>query len=216
MRYINIDKVLSLHQNLHVEECDDHTPRRLSGVFVMNTEYNEICFFKQYSIDADLTVFPPYVIETKGSIPEYYPHRYKDGGLCLETDTRIITECSINYNEFDLEIWFNHFLIPFFFTFEYYNRFGEFPFGERSHGSRGIIEFYREHFGLSSSEQTIGFLIRVSKLKSYRGHLTCPCGSEKRIRNCHKDEVIEALNPTQKECIIKDLVLINNEIQKGW
>lgn len=207
MLYINIDKVLSQHQNLHVEECEDHTPRRLCGVFVMNTEYNEVCFYGQYSIDVDLTVIPPYVIETGGKISKNYPHRYSDGGLCLETDGRIKIEC-IQNNEFDFDVWFNHFLIPYFFSFEYYNRFGEFPFGERPHGSKGIIEYYQELFRLDSPEQTKNFLLQISKMKCYRGHLLCPCGSGKRIRNCHKIEVINALKPTEKECINNDLKMI--------
>lgn len=208
MRYINIDKVLSQHQNLRVEECDNHTPRRLCGEFIMNTEYNEVCFYKQYSIDVNLTKTPPYVIETEGKISKNYPHRYSDGGLCLETDSRIKIECYSDNNEFDLEFWFNHFLIPYFFTFEYYMRYGEFPFGERSHNLKGILEYYREHYRLDSLDQTKNYLFQISKMKCYRGHLLCPCGSGKRIRNCHKIEVINALKPIEKECINNDLKMI--------
>ena len=213
MRYINVDKVLAQHQNLRVEECNDHTPRRICGTFIMNTEYNDVCFYKQYNIDIDLSDIPPYVVETEGKISKRYPHRYRDGGLCLETTARLKIDC-IEENGFNFEIWFNQFLMPYFFTYEYYSRFGEYPFGERSHYNQGVLEYYKEYFHLSSLKQTIAFLQQVSKMKIYRGHWLCPCGSGKRIRECHKNEVINALKPIQRECIIEDLLEMRRETKK--
>lgn len=202
MRYINIDNVLTKNPDLCIEKNDDHTPRRVHGIFIMNSSYNDVCFCNEYSISIDLKSIPPQVTETRGAVPKDYPHRYMNGKLCLEATPRIMIECTHN-NDFDFECWFNGFLTPYFFTLEYYKRFGDYPFGERSHGITGILEYYKEYFNLTSIQQTRAFLKQVSKMKRYRGHLLCPCGSKKRIRNCHRDEVITALQPIQKESIVE-------------
>lgn len=205
MYYTNIDKVLTKHSGLSVVEYDsNHAPQRIIGDFIMNSSYENVCFCKTYPIDVDLSDFPPKVKEVGNKIRSSYPHRYDSGELCLEVPSRMKLIC-IEGDKFDFEKWVNCFLVPYFFSYEFFKRYGRYPFGERSHGQSGILEYYTELFHLSSKQQTKGFLEQVIRMRSYRGHHLCPCGSGLKIRDCHKKEVEMALQPLYKECIKEDL-----------
>lgn len=58
------------------------------------------------------------------------------------------------------------------------------PFGERSHGKRGLLEFYGELIGTTEEAVVRHYLDYLSK-ETVKGHWECPCGSKKRLRNCH-------------------------------
>lgn len=64
------------------------------------------------------------------------------------------------------------------------------PQGERDHGEKGIIAFYGELVG-SSDRQTIQDYLKVLAAEQLRGHWECPCGSGKRIRQCHWERLEE-------------------------
>jgi hypothetical protein len=64
------------------------------------------------------------------------------------------------------------------------------PFGERSHGKAGIIEYYSELLS-TSDEHVIRRYIQCLSKKSFKRHWPCPCGSGKKIRNCHAAEIQE-------------------------
>ena len=205
MYYVNIDKVLAKQSGLSIEEYDqNHTPQRIRGEIIMNSCFENVHFYKTYSIDINLSNFPPRVKEVGNKIRSSYPHRYDTDELCLEAPAKIKLVC-IDGDVFDFEMWVNRFLIPYFFTYEFYKRYGRYPFGERSHGAKGILEYYAELFHLSSEQQTIRFLQQVSEMDNYRGHRLCPCGSNKKIRDCHKEEVKVALQSLCKKCIKEDL-----------
>ena len=205
MYYSNIDKVLAKYSGLSAEGYDsDHTPQRIRGDFIMNSCYENVCFCKTYPIDIDLSDFPPKVKELGNKIRSSYPHRYDTGELCLEAPARIQLTC-VQDDAFNFETWVECFLVPYFFSYEFYKRYGRYPFGERAHGEKGILEYYGELFHLTSEQQTRKFLQLVSKMDMYRGHHLCPCGSNLRIRDCHKEEVKAALQPQCKKCIEEDL-----------
>ncbi len=62
------------------------------------------------------------------------------------------------------------------------------PVGEWDHGAGGRIQFYRELFGVTEAAQLRGFfeLIGAERVK---GHWPCPCGSGKKLRQCHAEQV---------------------------
>ena len=67
------------------------------------------------------------------------------------------------------------------------------PFGERSHGRKGVVETYGEWFGTQDESMVIRYLECLSR-EGLKGHWDCPCGSGKRIRQCHFEK-IRALRP---------------------
>lgn len=58
------------------------------------------------------------------------------------------------------------------------------PFGERSHSAKGILECYAEMIGTSDLQIAFKYIEVLSK-KDIKGHWLCPCGSQKKLRNCH-------------------------------
>jgi len=62
------------------------------------------------------------------------------------------------------------------------------PFGERSHGLPGLIEAYGEVLG-TSDEHTLRRYLDCLSREALKGHWECPCGSTKRLRDCHLNEV---------------------------
>ena len=64
------------------------------------------------------------------------------------------------------------------------------PQGERAHGTDGITAFYTEVVG-SSDPATIQRYLEALAAKQVRGHWPCPCGSGKRLRECHQERVLK-------------------------
>lgn len=65
---------------------------------------------------------------------------------------------------------------PYYFSYEFFQRYGEFPFGERGHDWEGIIQTYSDYFNEPDVVKTIKLMAFISGQK-YRGHVLCPCGS---------------------------------------
>jgi len=59
---------------------------------------------------------------------------------------------------------------------------------DRSHGIVGLIESYGEMIGLEG-ESAIRCCLEYLSKEQLKGHWTCYCGSAKRIRNCHLEEL---------------------------
>ena len=58
----------------------------------------------------------------------------------------------------------------------------------------------RELFNVKEWGQVFDIMHFIANF-SYRGHLLCPCGSGKRLRNCHGDILMKVMNAGLKtEC----------------
>jgi SEC-C motif len=138
----------------------------------------------------------PIVWELSHKIKNNYPHIYKDKKLCLATDL----EQELYLKKHNLVDWIEEFVEKFFISYVYYERYGVFPFGEYSHGDNGIYEFIQKYLKIDN-------IIVAKKIydyictKQYRGHLECPCGSKKKIRNCHGHLIFEVINSKDFEIL---------------
>ncbi len=129
----------------------------------------------------------PYVFDAGNHIAEDYPHRYKNGVLCLETDTNM----RIRFLDgFSLSKWMQKCVEPYYFSYEYYQRYRELPFGERSHGLLGVLETYQELFHEEDPVKVLALMRSICE-DSYRGHALCPCGSKRRFRICHGPTIMK-------------------------
>ena len=140
----------------------------------------------------------PKVWEVSNKIRKSYEHIYDDRSLCLATDL----EQELYLKTHTIVEWIREYVEKYFVSYIYYKRYGVFSFGEHSHGKKGIYEFIKIHYKMNN-------LIEAKKIyeyvctKKYRGHLDCPCGSGKKIRNCHGKLILELLNSDEIE-ILKD------------
>ena len=64
----------------------------------------------------------------------------------------------------------------------------------------GDLEYIKELFNVKEWGQVFDIMHFIANF-SYRGHLLCPCGSGKRLRNCHGDILMKVMNAGLKtEC----------------
>ncbi|WP_420635832.1 SEC-C metal-binding domain-containing protein [Candidatus Palauibacter sp.] len=84
---------------------------------------------------------------------------------------------------------------PFLVGQAYYQAHGHWPPGlGRSHGVEGIIEAYRELLTpLGSMEPPVitNFMRLLARPSDPGGHETCPCGSGRRLRECHRSLITD-------------------------
>jgi len=64
------------------------------------------------------------------------------------------------------------------------------PFGQWDHGKKGLLQAYGELLGVSEERQILAYLDYVASKKA-KGHWPCPCGSMKRLRDCHAKQIAE-------------------------
>jgi hypothetical protein len=58
------------------------------------------------------------------------------------------------------------------------------PFGQHGHGANGIRDYYSKLLGTEDPIAILKYLGYLSK-PCLKGHWDCPCGSGRRLRNCH-------------------------------
>lgn len=171
---------------MHADSCSV----QLHGRLHIHRSYQGFVLNRTYTVDIHIPLNSnqlPFVIDTEGAISPTYPHRYPDGVLCLETDAQIRMRF---IDGFDLSAWVFEFVEVYYLSYEYYNRYGEFPFGERAHGYVGVLQSFQEHLSANDLVTTYK-LMRYIVGRPYRGHAPCPCGSNLKLRNCHGQSALK-------------------------
>lgn len=171
------------------------------GILDLDHIYNDVRMTGKFNLE--ITVFRDYsspipvVKEVSNRIDRNYPHRYNDGQLCLASDFELKMYFSHNT---DISSFVDMYIIPYLYTYRYYEEYGIYPFGERSHGIMGDLEYIKELFMVNEWGQVFDIMYFIAD-SSYRGHLLCPCGSGKRLRNCHGDTLMKVMDAGLKnEC----------------
>ena len=76
----------------------------------------------------------------------------------------------------------------YFLSQAIFERDGVWPFGEWKHGFAGLQEYYDETFGTSEPSKVRRYLELLVAMET-KGHWDCACGSGKRLRQCHREQV---------------------------
>ena len=186
-----VTELLKEYPLLH-KEAESDKQIKLSGDIKVHRSIEQYVINRTYSIEiyVPMTVEDlPYVVYTGNAINNKYPHMYKDGKLCLATDI----DMRLAFREdASLAKWMKDFVEPFFVIYEYYERYGYYPSGDRAHGAKGIVQSYMEIFDVT--EKQASHIMLFMWKNRYRGHQPCPCGSGERIRNCHGKRLLEFYN----------------------
>ena len=85
----------------------------------------------------------------------------------------------------------------------------EWPLGERRHGNDGLLDFYQECLG-TKDPQVIRKYLELLSLETLKGHWNCPCGSGKRIRNCHRQQIADLRKKLPPNIAINALQYLSN------
>lgn len=197
-----VEELLRLYTGLQLKS-ENTDQIVISGNILVNRTSKGYTLYKLYPIEIIVPMLSlelPYIIDSGHSIDESYPHRYTDGRLCLETDTSV----RIRFVEgFSLSTWVSEYVEIYFFSYEYFQRYGVYPFGERGHDIEGILQTYEEQFTEPDRIKTLK-LMRAIVTIPYRGHMLCPCGSEKKFRNCHGLAVMKYFTDNRLKRIVCD------------
>lgn len=179
----------------------------LKGSLILNHK-GSVNFYKKFEmeiiIDNKYPNILPKVYELSNILSKDY-HINPDGSLCLGTDFDIRLKL---YPEYKLIDYIEYFIYPFLYNSLYYKNYKVSPYGERSHGEEGIIESYIDFFKIEKTRAKDLFsnlnkrkfkrkLIYKDKLNKY----LCPCGSGKKIYQCHKEEIKRLKNTIKKQDI---------------
>lgn len=124
----------------------------------------------------------PMVFETGGKIDASYQHKFRNKSLCLAVPVELSL---VFHREPSLLGFVTNLVVPYLYGYCYSRKFGIHPFGERSH-SGGTVEFFVEALQLSSD---LNALVVLDYLRKYGfdAQKSCPCGSGRRVRHCHKE-----------------------------
>jgi hypothetical protein len=206
-----IAQMLHKYPDLAVVQSDSQMVR-LHGHILVFRIYNDFNLRKTYTLDVVIPIGSdelPFVIDIERQIKQDYHHYYPNGKLCLATDSQI----RISFIDgFDLIEWMSEFVELYYFSYEYYERFGIFPFGERTHGSWGIIQTYQDFLMAKDGFETYK-LMHFIKNQVYRGHHPCPCRSGKSLRNCHGQAMLRFYKDVRiKKIMTDDLDAFDKEL----
>lgn len=159
-------------------------------------------FDVEFVIPVDYPTHLPTARELNGKLDRTYEHLYPDDkSFCLAVPVevrRIFSEVPT------LKGFIDRLVIPFLYGYCHWKQFGTYPFGERPHGSLGITQLYREQFS-TDDDFVILAIIALLFEHGYRGHHACPCGSGKRVRQCHAKELRAPHESHSKETLCLDM-----------
>ena len=153
----------------------------------------DICYTVQLFIPAEYPRHEPILFCKPEEVPwKIHRHVYERNGvacLCSRSETRIHWPWGSDITSFVSKL-----VHPFFVGQFYYDTHGSWPpTGERAHGKEGILETFREllsELGNPSESQIKEFLLLLVRKNEPQGHESCPCGSGKRLRNCHREMML--------------------------
>lgn len=152
----------------------------------------------------------PFVYETGGKLPINIDwHVYEDTGRCcikIPPEEKLICKGGISLLGF-----LKNELVPYLFN-QTFRRENGYYINERSHGTKGLIEFYGEKLStrnVSVIIKLLGFIIYNTEPNRVA---RCFCGKHEKYRKCHR-EAFRFLSGISKEELLihlRSIILFNN------
>lgn len=157
---------------------------QIRGKIRFSREYLKRQIDDEYSVEIlvlkDYPISLPKIFEIEWRIPKDF-HRFQDGALCLGTPLEVKAKFRRHPTLFG---YVDNCVIPYLYSYSYKCKFGKLPFGEHSHGGKGLLEFYQNLFDIKDPRRVQRFL-EILSLGNYQDRTRCPCGSGRRLRICH-------------------------------
>ena len=133
------------------------------------------------SVPPDYPRAIPLVRDTAMRIPRDF-HKLGSGHLCLGSPTRlrlILAETP------SLLSFVERCVIPYLYGYSIVENGGVLPFGELSHGARGLRDDLASILGMDDDLVLLGFVRLLAMKKGKANKLPCPCGTGMRLGRCH-------------------------------
>jgi len=124
----------------------------------------------------------PSVREMGGRISSTF-HKLDDGCLCLGSPTRLLLMLSESSS---IISFVERCVIPYLYGHSFYEKHRIMPFGELLHRQQGISQDLASLFGIDREDVVPGFVRLASMKKRLANKQPCPCGSNRRLGQCHR------------------------------
>ena len=142
-------------------------------------------------------------------------HVYRNGLACLCVSSEYRKHWPPGS---DLTDFLSTLVRPYLVGQAYYQDHGHWPRGhERPHGPEGIIEAYQDLLApLEAVTHPVieNFAHLLARRAHPKGHETCPCGSGKRLRNCHQSFLMNLRRMIDPEHAKTDCELL--DLERGY
>jgi hypothetical protein len=120
-------------------------------------------------------------------------HRNPSGTACLCAKQEELKRCPPGS---ELLHFIEVLVVPYLFWLSHFDEFGKAPWGEYSHGTFGVLEYYAEDPSLPSEatiKATLLLIVNDGNWREYRRQIrrprprrACICNSGRRIAKCHE------------------------------
>ncbi len=182
----------------------------ITGTITFKATYNGVSLSGAYDIEialpSDYPDMPPAAKETGGVIPADF-HKNDNGSLCLAAPIEVRKQFNKQPN---LIGFIDHLVVPFLYSYSHKTKYNYLPYGELSHGEEGLAESYRallesykDRFNVFSDIEVLE-LLKVIAESNYRGHLSCPCGSFFKLRECHGKALLKIMRQQTNDYFIEE------------
>lgn len=131
----------------------------------------------------------PRVWETGGQLPDHHLERHvsRREGCCLF----VAEEFYLRHPDgFTVLQYLEGPVNNYFLAQLHYEHLGEWPWPDRSHELAGIEEAYEDLLGVSGQDAILG-CVDLLRRRELKGRWDCPCGSGRKLRDCHLDKFRE-------------------------
>lgn len=176
------------HAGLRITQADDF-PVTLKGMFQIDRPKGPVDAYEvRIEFPEDFPLSPPWVFETAGRLPrEIDRHVLSDGHACLE----VWPVWRAQNPTATVRTVLNGPVRNFFLSQSVFQSSGKWPFGEYAHGDAGKREALRDVLRASSTEDKDLLWRAYALVNPPRRQNTCPCGSGRLYRKCHRREILE-------------------------
>lgn len=183
--YAHVEELLAIHSQLGVAYEDKHRIV-IAGTLAFEAAPKgedpiSDSFQIQIHIPGQYPARLPKTKETEGKIDRSYGHFLEGDYLCLALPVEERRRFSDTPT---LLGYVNNLVIPYLYNYRIWELTGESPFGELAHYAPGILQYYREQLEVESDLVVLQALTMLIE-SGYRGHRSCPCGSGRKVRDCH-------------------------------
>lgn len=148
---------------------------------------------------------PPSVYETEGKVSKEFGHFMEAGNFCLGAPVEVRRRFAQHRN---LLRFIDDQVIPYLFANSYMREFDALPFDDRKHGYfLGLLDYYMEYF--CANEITSLKLLKCLADRFAPPLGPCPCGSGRKIKDCHGpklDELRPYLAPERFEAELRHMI----------
>lgn len=130
----------------------------------------------------------PKVFEVGGRIPRDPDRHINGGGDCCVTVWEHWLTMAPDHS---IAAFINGPLNEYFLGQFWVEKTGKWPFGERAHGLQGLEEAYADALEVPNKPESLLYYLRLLSQDWPKGHWPCPCGSGKKLRDCHHPRLLD-------------------------